>query len=49
MYFHFYGVSHRHLIFENSSQKWLAMILFLLVTNHTWCVGFEKICKDFIE
>ena len=106
-YFHFYGVSHRHLIFENSSQnglQWyyfyfwpiihgvwalkkfvkilssdiilkivknkvfsllwcftqtsnfkkfflerLPLILFLLVTNHTWCVGFEKICKDYIE
>ena len=23
--------------------------LFLLVTNHTWCVGFEKISKDYIE
>ena len=48
-YFHFHGVSHRHLIFKNIFSERLPLILFLLVTNHTLCGGFEKISEHCIE
>ena len=30
-------------------EEWIPLILILLVTNHTWCVGFAGISKHYIE
>ena len=48
-YFHFYGVSHRHLIFENSSQNGLQWSYFYLwpIIHGVWALKkFVKILSS---